>query len=337
MCVHSYEGGGHHEHLGLIVNIDEYTAVENNNLHIPPNPGATASLVDNATAAQISAVNRVCIEALCIYHEYKECFHALKKHMITVIKDHYLNALSDETVSYAVVTGIQLVTHIMTNYGMISPMEIAHKYERLMVFQQNQDASVLFTIGGSKSYCARIIINIEYTLMFSTGLFRNACHQWQALAQHDKTWAMFKTYFSAAQREYCLVYQTTQQVGFHSANTIMEDLHEDFLQGTAEAVAVLATATAADRGMVETLMATNDKLTAQLEISQELVAALKKMKMTWQGNLPAKTTDSNSYWWSRGYQVHENHNSATCRNRKEGHKKTAVKDKTMGVAPWGKA
>jgi cell division protein FtsB len=68
-------------------------------------------------------------------------------------------------------------------------------------------------------------------------------------------------------------------------------------QGTSDAIAQLAVATASDRDTVATLNATNAKLTLQLETLQAHVQKLKediaqvklKIKLTWQGQqLPAK-------------------------------------------------
>jgi hypothetical protein len=67
------------------------------------------------------------------------------------------------------------------------------------------------------------------------------------------------------------------------------------------------------------------KLTAQLEASQAYNKNLKddivdlQMKMQ-----PTKTTNNDTYCWSHGYQVDNEHTSAMCKNPKEGHKKWSV-------------
>jgi hypothetical protein len=96
--------------------------------------------------------------------------------------------------------------------------------------------------------------------------------------------------------------------------------------------------TASDRDTVATLTATNTKLTLQLETSQAYVQKLKeyigklklKIKPAWQGQRTAKTMNTDNYCWSHGYQVHNGHTSASCKNQKEGHKTEAKKTKRRG-------
>jgi hypothetical protein len=91
-------------------------------------------------------------------------------------------------------------------------------------------------------------------------------------------------------------------------------------QGTADAIAQLAVATASDHDTVATLTAINAKLTLQLDMSQAYIKKLKediaqlklKIKPAWQAQRPVKTTDNGNYCWSHGYQVHNERTSASC-------------------------
>lgn len=40
--------------------------------------------------------------------------------------------------------------------------------------------------------------------------------------------------------------------------------------------------------------------------------------------------DPNGYCWTHGYKVTKNHNSKTCKTRKEGHQEDATRANTMG-------
>jgi hypothetical protein len=64
---------------------------------------------------------------------------------------------------------------------MIAPTELTQNYERLnapydpnqpieTIFQQIQDARA-FAVAGGHPYGAAMIVNVEYTLVFNTGLF----------------------------------------------------------------------------------------------------------------------------------------------------------------------
>jgi hypothetical protein len=211
-----------------------------------------------------------------------------------------------------------------------------------MLFQQIQDARAVAVAGG-QPYGAAMIVNVAYTLVFNTGLFLDARRAWQSRAIAGKTWAQFKLDFATAHREFCLTNQTAQQSGFHSANMMIEQGHEETTQDTVDAIAQLATATASDRGTVATLTTTNAKLATQLEAAQAQIVQLKdeitalknRIKPAWQGQRPIKTTNNDSYCWSHDYQVAKSHTSATCNMKKRGHKDAATKEQPHGRSPVG--
>jgi hypothetical protein len=237
---------------------------------------------------------------------------------------------------------------------MIAPTELTQNYERLntpydpnlpieTLFQQIQDARA-FAVTGGQPYGSAMIVNVAYTLVFNRGLFPDACRAWQSRAIAEKTGAQFKIDFATAHREFRLTNQTSQQSGFHSANTMIEQGRDYSMQETVDAIAQLATATASDRGMVATLTTTNAKLANQLEAAHARIAQLKneiaklknKIKPAWQVQRPAKTKNNDSYFWSHGYQVAKSHTSATCNMKKNGHQDDATKIDTMGGVQWGK-
>jgi hypothetical protein len=274
--------------------------------------------------------------------------------IIEAFDDAYLNALSDEVVGSANCTSLDILTHLLTYYAMIAPTELTQNYDRLntpydpnqpieTLFQQIQDARA-FAVAGGQLYGAAMIINVVYTLVFNTGLYPDACRDWQSRALTAKTWAQFKIDFSTAHREFRLTNQTAQQSGFHSANMMIEQSRNGSMQETAEAIVQLATATASDRSTVATLTTTNAKLATQLEAAHALIAQLKseiaklkiKIKPVWQGQRPARTTNNDSYCWSHGFQVAKSHTSATCSVRKTVHQENATRIDTMGGVQWGK-
>jgi hypothetical protein len=337
MSVASYEGGGRHGHLGIIMTNEEYFAIAVDVFPVPVNPGPSAPVVAGMTAAVIAETTRLHREATQVYRTYNNVDQAIKKLLIEAFDDAYLNALSDEIVGYANCTSLQILTHLLTFYAMIAPTELTQNYERLntpydpnqpieTLFQQIQDARA-FAVAGGQPYGAAMIVNVAYTLVFNTGLFPDACRAWQSRATAAKTWAQFKIDFATAHREFRLTNQTAQQSGFHSANMMIEQGRDDSMHETAEAIAQLATATASDRGTVATLTTTNAKIANQLEAAHDLIAQLKseiatlkiKIKPVWQGQRPTRTTNNDSYCWSHGYQVAKSHTSATCNVRKTGH------------------
>jgi hypothetical protein len=354
MSVASYEGGDRHGHLIIIMTNYEYFAIAVNVFAVPNNPGPSVAVVADMMAAVIAETTRLHREATQVHRTYHNVDQAIKKLIIESFDDAYLNALSDKIVGYANCTSLQLITHLLTHYAMIAPTEFTQNYERLntpydpsqpseTLFQQIQDARA-FAVAGGQPYGAAMIVNVAYTLVFSMGLFPDACRAWQSRVIAKKTWAQLKLDFATTHREFRLTNQTAQQSGFHSANMMIEKGRDESMQDTVDAIAQLEAATASDRGTVATMTTTKAKLATQLGAAHAQIAQLKneiatlknKIKPAWQVQRPVKTTNNDSYCWSYGYQVAKSHTSSTYNMKKSVNQDAANKINTMGGVQWAR-
>jgi hypothetical protein len=159
---------------------EEYLVIASDVFPIPDNPGASPEVVVGMTAAVIAELTRLHREATQVYRTYHNVDQAIEKLILEAFDNAYLNALSDEVVGYADCTSLDLLTHLLTFYAMITPTELTQNYERLKtpydpnqliktLFQQIQDARA-FAVAGGQPYGATMIINFTYTLVFNTGL-----------------------------------------------------------------------------------------------------------------------------------------------------------------------
>jgi hypothetical protein len=145
MSVSSYEGGGRHGHLCLIMTNDKYFALVTDVFTALENPGSTPVHPDTAIAAHITEANRAHTEAIRVYRTYHNVDQAFKKLIIESFEDQFLNALSDEVVGYANRTSLDLFTHVLTYYAMIATTELTQNYERLNTpYDPNQPIESLF-------------------------------------------------------------------------------------------------------------------------------------------------------------------------------------------------
>jgi hypothetical protein len=222
----------------------EYFAIAADVFPVPNNPRSSAGVVAGTTAAVIAQTTRLHREATQVYHTYHNVDQAIKKLILEAFDDTYPNALSDEVVGYANCTSLELLTRLLTFYDMIAPTELTQNYERLntpydpnqpieTLFQKIQDARD-FVVAGGQPYGNSMIINVAYTLIFSTGLFPDACRVWQSRAVAEKRWAQLKIDFATAHREFRLTNKTAQQSGFHSANMMIEQGRPESMNDTAE-------------------------------------------------------------------------------------------------------
>jgi hypothetical protein len=91
---------------------------------VPNNPGPSAAVVAGMTAAIIAEMTRLHREATQVYRTYHNVDQAIKNLIIKSFDDAYLNALSKKNVGYANCTSLQLLTHLLTYYAMITPTEL---------------------------------------------------------------------------------------------------------------------------------------------------------------------------------------------------------------------
>jgi hypothetical protein len=70
MSVASYEGGGRHGHLGIIMTNEEYFAIAVDVFPIPNNPGPLAAVVAVMMAAVIAETTRLHRDATQVYRTY---------------------------------------------------------------------------------------------------------------------------------------------------------------------------------------------------------------------------------------------------------------------------
>jgi hypothetical protein len=104
-------------------------------------------------------------------------------------------------------------------------------------------------------------------------------------------------------------------------------------EATIGALANLATATAADRGVVAALTQANSRLVKQLEETskelRELKALFHQDRRDRRGPRILAVTATN-YCWTQGYKVGKTHTSPTCNTRSPGHKAEANQADNMG-------
>jgi hypothetical protein len=104
-------------------------------------------------------------------------------------------------------------------------------------------------------------------------------------------------------------------------------------EATIGALENLATATAADRGVVAALTQANSCLAKQLEDNstelRELKALLNQERRDRRGPRSFNPSASN-YCWSHGYKVGKTHTSRTCNTPQPGHKTEATRADNMG-------
>jgi hypothetical protein len=201
------------------------------------------------------------------------------------------------------------------------------------LFKQIQDCADYSEAGGVPIGPSQQI-NVGYAKIFATGHFMSACRRWNEKLATEKTWTHFKSHFAAAHHQHKQIQGgTASHAGFHSANTAMTQNEDQMAEATIGALANLATATAADRGVVAVLTQANSHLVKQLEKTtselRELKASFHQERRDKWGPRSFNASSSN-YCWTHSYKVGKTHTSLTCNTCNLGHKAEATGTDNMG-------
>jgi hypothetical protein len=183
--------------------------------------------------------------------------------------------------------------------------------------------------AATQAFTDAQILTLAYTLVYNTGLYFDECKAWNAKSATDKTWDLFKIFFSHAQAKLRLQQQATSSRNGFSAYI------NDQENQTNETLANMSTAQAADRQAFCQLVTTNSELAEQLWTALADISSLKNLVLNKQPRKPR--TPHNSYCWSHGFRVANNHTSQSCKNQRAGHQTSATKDDIMGGSTAGKS
>jgi phage shock protein A len=142
-----------------------------------------------------------------------------------------------------------------------------------------------------------------------------ACRRWNEKLIIKKTWTQFKCHFAAAHRQHKQMQgKSPATEGYHSANAAVAHTENQMFEETIGALANLATATAADRGVVVALTQANARLAKQIEENsnelRELKALLNQERSSKRGQRSFNPSTTN-YCWTNGFKLGSTYTSLT--------------------------
>jgi hypothetical protein len=169
-----------------------------------------------------------------------------------------------------------MLHHLVDTYGNITAVDLEINFENMhqawdpqqpveSLFKKIQDCADYSEAGGVLIGHPQQI-NVGYATQFAKGHFMSACHRWNEKHTIEKTWTQFKSHFSAAPRQHKHMQgESDATARYHSENAAVSHNEDQMAEATIRALANLATATAADRGVLAALTQENARLAKQLE------------------------------------------------------------------------
>ena len=128
---------------------------------------------------------------------------------------------------------------------------------------------------GEAPFTSKQVVDIALLCLAKTGVLNDDLKEWNCFPLLDRTWPKFRVHFSKAHREWRANLYLTAGQHFPRANAVDATSVQNHQAETVDALANLATATAADRATVATLTYTITQLSSELASAQaKLISSL---------------------------------------------------------------
>lgn len=191
--------------------------------HPGPHPGHG----QNDTAAQITERNREYIQLIGYHTVHTKFCEEIRAQIIGAVDIKYFAILSTGDFGLADVTARDLLTHLETHYGTITPEAIESNRNLLAAVMNIDDPleDLWLRITNCQEFATAALepitdataIRLTMAVFDQTGVYDHACLTWRGKDPVEHTMANFKTHFNAANLERRRRL-TAGAAGFHGAN-----------------------------------------------------------------------------------------------------------------------
>jgi hypothetical protein len=210
--VYSNLSDGAHGHLALVITAAHYALLTNQPFVRPAHPGAL-EIEAGTTGPMIATLKDAHNEQLRLFREVEGVEKALIQQIVKAIEPTYLASLRDRNSNSLRGTVNDILAHMQTTYGRISPqmMEDREQELRTMTYNPKFPIDTIFNAVEDFSDYAELAqqpitvhqtIAKAYLLLNKTGRFKQAITEWNRKPAIEKTWPNFKTHFRQAHQEF---------------------------------------------------------------------------------------------------------------------------------------
>lgn len=274
---------------------------------------------------------------------------AFKTLFLEAVDEIYIADKKQKFTGYMNYTTRELITHLLTNYGIISPEDLSKNQKQMeepfdpslpiTAYYKRIEDSMQVADDGNAPFSNEQVLNQAYLEIFSTQLYNDPCKVWRRKIEADpkvKTWDNFKTFFTIEYRDLKEQERVIASIGgFHSENNAMGKYPPPVTETPEISGALLHLAMVAttDREIVSQLVETNKTLTTNNEALVEQVKVISTAYKTLASHVNkynSRDWDPEGYLWSHGFRVGKSHNSKNCGSKCPGHKDAATRSNNMG-------
>ena len=327
--------------IGLVISPTAFATLSSTNtpFAIPKPPPDIPNVTDNATQFQIAQANLEHKTQQKTWHECIITDAAIKQQLIGAIEETYLRPLRDSTTGFATITSWDIIHHLFTFFGKITPQALADNditirtpidlTQPISTYFSTMEDARDFAEAGKVPYTEEQLVMFATTAFYHLHQYHDANREWKHLALVSSSWKQLKSHYMQAYLD--LLTQPSALIsegaGYSSANAATI---QDLATNTDTALANLASAHTSDRETITQLQAAVNAITTKLArmtsssdaTSTPTVSRTRPPRTNNQNRTPHPT----NYCWTHGFFVRDSHTSSTCRFPAAGHVTEATRD-----------
>jgi hypothetical protein len=320
--VYSNLSDGAHGHLALVLSDAQYILLTAQPFVRPVHPGQLA-IPDGTTGPMATVLREAHQEQLRIFREVQGVEKALLQQIVQAVEAPYLASLRDRTSNSLRGTVYEILDHLQTVYGRVSPQMIEDREQELrnMTYNAQHPIDTVFNAVedyadfadlGSQALTQSQTIAKAYVILNKTRRFKTDITDWNRRPLAEKTWINFKDHFRRAHQEFRETTDVTLEesdLQRNNANLVQQVV--DGMQQT------MANDTTNDEN-AEMLLQMSNSATRASESQQQLQTQLQQVqqamnllqaKFDTQGSaIPPTNGHQNQGYQNQGYQNQGNQN-----------------------------
>jgi hypothetical protein len=319
--VESDEGGGAHGHLGYVMPAAPYLALGGGAIAWvdPQNPGAL-QIAPGTTQVQVAIQREAHTHETIMYRTTAAVGSKLKSQLLEAVPNEFLNALEDPVHGFSETTAAEMLAHLTTAYGTVTPEDLEENEAELStewnpatpteVVFDNANKIMVFATSAGEGIPQGKVVRTLLKVFEKSGVLGDAVKDWKKKPAVEQTPANMRIHFRTYNKRRLKDSTTAATQGFGTANAATGNEQS-------QALAILKQLIAQD--------------TAGLPVTLQALLANNR-------GPPSNTSTPGApgghyYCWSHGLSTNRDHTSGTCSSPAEGHNASATLNDMKGGNP----
>lgn len=239
-------GGGNHGYVGMLISAVSYHILAPGTPFIAPTHPGPLAVVPGATQYQIALAKSQHEETMRVFRDYCLMQRALIQQLITAIEPKYLASMRNRITGQLPSDVRAIFLQLFRVYGKIKPEHIMNEKNKVETFSFNisepiddvfnriDDLAELAELA-ERPFTDKQLTDFGFIIFNRQRAFRDDVRSWLKRPIEEHTYVNLRAHFTDAHVELRAIDATTDELGYHSVNAVVENIVERLVQVQNEA------------------------------------------------------------------------------------------------------